>query len=354
MQENELHESAARFYFCTDNHMLRQTFPILFVAFIAFGIGCTNKKSYVLNDSEKNSKEQLSELIKQHPDDAPLYYYRASLYMKNGDGTSALNDMLNAVRTDSSNAEYFLLLGDIYFSKLFIAQAISSFERCVTLDPKNISAELKLAELFLYLKKYQDCIDHADNALRIDKTNSKAYFIKGFMFKETKDTAKAISSFQTAIEQNPTYFDAYIQLGNLLTQKKNKLALNYYDHALQLKKDDPEALYGKAMYYQEKDSIDAAEKLYQKILEATPDYKEALFNLGYIDLVYRSDYKHALEYFSAVCRLDTSDVRAFYNRGLSFEQMKKKDMAEADYRKALSLSPDYELAKEGLKRLGRK
>lgn len=348
-------KSAARFYFCTDNHrMFRRALLILFVACMAFGIGCSNKKSYVLNDSVKNSNEQLTELIKQHPDDANLYYHRASLYMKNRDASSALNDMLNAVRTDSSRAEYFLLLGDIYFSKLFIAQAVSSFEKCLALDPKNITAELKLAELFLYLKKYDDCIQHADNALRIDKTSGKAYFIKGYMFKETKDTARAISSFQTAIEQNPAYFDAYIQLGNLLTQKKNPLALTYYDRALQLQKNNPEALYGKAIFYQENDSVDAAEKIYQKILEANPDYKEALFNLGYINLIYRQNYKKAVEYFTAVSRLDTGDVRAFYNRGLSFEQMKRKDLAEEDYRKALQMSPDYELAQEGLKRLGKK
>ena len=330
---------------------------VLLASILILLAACSQKKSgegHALSDSTKNSVEQLSELIRQNPKDGDLYYYRASLYLKNGDGSSALNDMLNAVRIDSSNAEYFLLLGDIYFSKLFIAQAISSFERCVALDPKNISAELKLAELFLYLKKYHDCLQHADNALRIDKTNAKAYFLKGFMFKEAGDTARAISSFQTATEQNPGYFDAYIQLGNIWALRKNNLALNYYDHALRLKKNNPEALYGKAMYYQENDSIDRAEKLYQEILETTPDYKDALFNLGYIELVHRLDYKNAVEYFSAVCRLDTGDVRAFYNRGLSFEQVKKKDMAEADFHKALQLSPDYELAKEGLKRLGKK
>src|SRR5258706_319846 len=232
------------------------------VLLIAFTIGCSPKNSgekLVLNDSTKNSVEQLSELIKQNPQSADLYFDRASLYMKKGNGSSALNDMLNAVKIDSVKSEYFLLLGDIYFSKLFIAQAISSFEKSIALDPKNIAAELRLAELSLYLKKYQD-----------------------------------------------------------------------------------------------NDSIDTAGKLYQKILETTPDYKDALFNLGYIHLVYKLDYENAAKYFNAVCRLDTGDVRAFYNRGLSFEQMKKKDLAEADFRKALQLKPDYELAKEGLKRLGKK
>ena len=338
--------------------MSKKNFVYVFLSIcFIFLFSCGQKNSgerYQLNDSAKNSASQLTELIKQHPKDADLFFYRASLFLKDRNSNAALTDMESAVSLDSTKPEYFLQLGDIYFSKLFIAKAVSSFEKCISLDSKNISAELKLAELFLYLKKYDSCIQHADNALRIDKTNAKAYFIKGFMFKENKDTAHAISSFQTCIEQNPEYFDAYIQLGNLFSAKKNNLALQYYNKALQLSKNSPEALYGIAMFMQENDSIDAAEKIYQKILEAAPDYKDALFNLGYIQLIYKNGYEKALEYFNAVNRLDTNDVRAVYNRGLCFEQMKKKPAAEADYRKALALNPEYELAKEGLKRLGKK
>ena len=330
-------------------------FLILLSAFFLFGCGTKKPgKEYSLNDSTKNSVEQLTELIKQNPDGGDLFFYRAALYLKNGNSSGALNDMLAAVAIDSTKPEYFLQLGDVYFSKLFIAQAVSSFEKCISLDSKNISAEMKLAELFLYLKKYNDCLRHADNALRIDKTNAKAYFIKGYMFKESGDTSRAMSSFQTAVEQKPEYFDAYLQLGNLFALKKNSLALQYYDKALQLRRNNPEVLYGVAMYYQENDNVDTAEVLYGKILESTPDYKEALFNLGYINLIYKNDFSKALDYFAAVTRLDTNDVRAVYNRGLCFEKLKRKDMAENDYRHALKLSPEYEFAKEGLERLGKK
>jgi tetratricopeptide (TPR) repeat protein len=334
---------------------LRSLFFLLF--YLCLFYSCkpeSGGKNYSLTDSAKNSVEQLTELIKENPEQAELYFYRSGLLLKSGNNSGALSDMLAAVSIDSTKPEYFLQLGDIYFSKLFIAQAISAFEKCISLDSKNISAELKLAELFLYMKKYSDCIQHADNALRIDKTNAKAYFIKGYMFRETGDTARAISSFQTAVEQKPEYFDAYMQLGNLFTHRQNPLALQYYDKALQLRKNNADVLYGIAMFMQENDNTDSAEVLYLKILESSPDYKEALFNLGYINLIYNNQFEKAVEYFSAVHRLDTNDVRALYNRGLCFEQMKKKDMAESDYRHALTRKPDYELAKEGMKRLGKK
>jgi tetratricopeptide (TPR) repeat protein len=334
---------------------LKQNFFLILVFYFLFSCGTKKgEPGYSLTDSTKNSVEQLSSLIAQHPKDAALFSHRAALFMKSGNSSSAMNDMLAAVAIDSTEPEYFLQLGDIYFSRLFIAQAISSFEKCITLDNKNIAAELKLAELFLYLKKYSDCIKHSDNALRIDKTNAKAYFIKGFMFKETGDTTRAVSSFQTAVEQNPEYFDAFIQLGNLFSLKKSALALEYYNKALNLRKNSEEALYGVAMFFQENDNVDSAEAIYHKILETSPDYKEALFNIGYINLIYNDNFNKALDYFAAVNRLDTSDIRATYNRGLCFEKLKQKDLAERDYRKALQHNPEYELAKEGLKRLGKK
>src|SRR5947207_7795453 len=120
------------------------------------------------------------------------------------------------------------------------------------------------------------------------------------MFKETGDTTHAVSSFQTATEQNPEYYDAFIQLGNLFSLKKNNLALQYYDKALELKRNSPEALYGKAMFFQENEETDTAEVLYLKILESAPDYKDALFNLGYINLIYKNDLGKAIEYFNVV------------------------------------------------------
>jgi tetratricopeptide (TPR) repeat protein len=353
----ECHDDKLGFVICSNMHILKNLRSLFFLLLcLSFLFSCKPKsreEKYSLSDSTKNSAEQLTELIKQNPNQAELFYYRSKLYLNTGNNNGALSDMLAAVAIDSSRSEYFLQLGDIYFSKLFVARAISSFEKCVSLDSKNIFAELKLAELFLYLKKYADCIQHADKALLIDKTNAKAYYIKGYMFKETGDTMGAISSFQTAVEQKPEYFDACMQLGYLFTMKKNALALQYYEKARQLRRNNPDVLYGIAMFMQENDFVDSAEVLYQAILESTPDYKEAIFNLGYINLIYNNNFERALEYFSAVHRLDTNDVRAIYNRGLCFEKLRKKENAESDYRKALQLDPKYVLAQEGLKRIGK-
>ena len=47
---------------------------------------------------------------------------------------------------------------------------------------------------------------------------------------------KAITHYKTAIKINPTYFQAYVNLGTLLAQQGNlKEAINYFQEALRLK-----------------------------------------------------------------------------------------------------------------------
>ena len=56
--------------------------------------------------------------------------------------------------------------------------------------------------------------------LKIDETIAKGYFLKGMCYKESGDTTRAISSFQTACEQDNQYYDAYVETGRLFAAKK--------------------------------------------------------------------------------------------------------------------------------------
>ena len=75
--------------------------------------------------------------------------------------------------------------------------------------------------------------------------------MKGMNYKEIKDTAKAISSMQTAVEQDQTYYSAYIQLGILCAAQKNPLAVQYYKNAMRIQPNSTEAWYDLGKYYQD-------------------------------------------------------------------------------------------------------
>ena len=53
------------------------------------------------------------------------------------------------------------------------------------------------------------------------------------MYKERGDTARAINSFQNAVDEDPYYIDAYRHLANLLDNMGSPLAVQYFDNVLQ-------------------------------------------------------------------------------------------------------------------------
>jgi tetratricopeptide (TPR) repeat protein len=49
----------------------------------------------------------------------------------------------------------------------------------------------------------QEAINEINEVLKLEKSNPKAYYLKGVIYKESGDTSLAVSSFMTAIEQDP-------------------------------------------------------------------------------------------------------------------------------------------------------
>lgn len=293
----------------------------------------------------------LNERISKDTTDAEAYYSRAKLFLQRGILQQAFQDAGKAVSLDSGKAAYYLLLADISFRGLQIHKAVQAFERCLQLEPDNMEANLKLSELYMYLKAYPKSIDYANAVLRIDNRNARAYFIKGFVYKESGDTARAVSSFTTAVEMDPDYYDAYIQLGLIYGAKGNDLAIQYYSNALKVRPGSEEALYNRGFYYQEDSQLQKAEEDYQAILAKNSSYKEAWYNLGFIELVNRKNYPAAIKNFSAAINIDEHYVEAYYNRGLAYEFSGDMESAIKDYRAALNIFPNYGLALDRLELL---
>ena len=80
-------------------------------------------------------------------------------------------------------------------------------------------------------------------------------------------------------------------------------------------------------------------------------FRDAHYNIGYINLVYLLDFKAASECFTKAIEIDSLYAESWYNRGLSYEQLKEYQKAYEDYQKALKLKVNYDKAIEGLNRL---
>ena len=334
--------------------MIRILSPI--VALLIFITACTSSAEKTKNDnlskkdtliSEINSPElkQLNGLLKADPNNPHLYYKRGKVYFKFKDYEAAIEDAKRSLKIDSlTNDTFYILLTDASFYSGKTRQAKEALERCIKNIPNSTQGYLKLAELFFYVKKYQECINNINNALKINSSLSLGYFLKGMCYKESRDTNLAISSFQTACEQDDKYYDAFMETGRLFAAKKSNLCIEYFNNALRIDPKSTEAIYFVAKFYQDTKRIPLAIDAYNKLVSVDKKNQYALYNLGAINYSYLKDVEKAKNYFSQAIDVNPEYADAYLARGICFEDLKNKTDAEADYRMAVQYKPNFDPA----------
>jgi len=347
-------------------HWLDQSFEIIIMEYRKFfaavilisiagwlSMSCSGDKMKSASNETTavDSLSVLNERISSDSLDVSLYNQRARYLLKRKQFNSALQDIRKAIEISPSNPSLFLTLSDIYLGQGKIRQSAESLEKVIELDPKNNDAYLKLAELGLIVRSYDKAFEFTAKALELKPRNPVAYFIRGYASLETGDTLSAVDNFVKAVNQDQDYFEAILQLGVLFSEKKDRRAFDYLNSAVRLRPSSTDALYALAMYHQGNNELEPAKDLYDKILNINPQDKYALFNLGYIALVFEDRYVNAEEYFSRAITADPSYTDAYYNRGFARELLRDYSNARLDYQQALRIDPDYSLAIDALNRL---
>lgn len=306
--------------------------------------------SNVLPDDRPEALKELTKKILASPDNVDLYNQRAAYYIEQELYLEGYKDLQTAFAIDSMNPLLYVTLSDYYISQEQSSNARKALEDGLKKNPENIDINVKLAELLFLAREYEKSFTYINAALRKNKFLAKGYFLKGMNYKEMGKEKEAISGFRTAIEQNPDYYDAYMQLGLLFDEKKDKLAPQYYTSAIRVQEKNPEAWYARAMHYQTTNDLEKAKSDYHSILAFDSTYFNAWYNLGF--LCYEAEKKDsAYHFFDKAIKADYKQPKGYYMRGLCMEQQNKIEQAKADYQQALKLDPSFYLALQGMERL---
>jgi tetratricopeptide (TPR) repeat protein len=186
--------------------------------------------------------------------------------------------------------------------------------------------------------------------MRKNVYDPEAYFIKGMVYKDMKDTAKAISSFQTAVQVAPDYKDAIVQLGLMFTAKKDPIGLKYLETAYAMDTTDVFPVYAIGVYYQDINDYPQAKEQYRRCIIRNRHYADAFFNMGYI-LMQQDSAAKAWRQYDMVTKIDPLNASAYYNRGICSEMMDSLKNAVNDYQQAARLDTGYTSPRDALKRL---
>lgn len=313
---------------------------------------CTNGKKET--EESKDKIAQLTENIKADSTNPKNYFDRATAYSQKSMFDLAYFDMEKAIKINPSDPEYLMLYSDLSFRMNKVKDARDALVKVREMQPSNYNAAFKLAEIFLYTNNQDQSLHYLDTVLQKDPKNTKALLMQGFNLKEKKDTAAAIASFRNAVAIDPNFYEAQIQLGLLMYLQNNKLCVDYYTNALNIKANSEEAMYGLALWYQDHQEYNKAIQYYTDIIQINPKNKNAHFNLGYIHHEYLKVYDQAIKHYSDAIKADPNYAEAYYNQGLCYEYVGNISAAKDDFSKALQIkNGNYPHAQEGLQRVSR-
>lgn len=331
-------------------------FAVLALLFLLMGgvgnPGCKPKsENSPLASDSSDELNRLNAQIESQPQNPDAWFARSRYFSKNQLFDKAGLDAQKALSIDSGRADIWLHLADLSFTTKKVEQAGKQIERALQIDPEGEDANLRMGELQYYLGKYPESFKHLDVVIRKNPYQARAYFTKGMAFKEMGDTGLAISSFQTATEQDPSYFHAWMQLGQLHAEKQSDLAVLYFKNAIQVNPAKQESYYALAFYYQQTGRVQQAMTTYLQLLEIDTKHVPSMHNLGFLLLFEKNQPDQALVWFEKALKLDPEFVQAQYHKGYCLELLDKKSEALLAYRAALALNPNMTLAQQGLKRL---
>ncbi len=333
---------------------------LFFFCFLIFS--CTENKE------SKNYQSEivlLSKQISKEPKNIKLLLDRVNYNLSKNNYESAIYDLKQCVLLDSLNADIRYKIGESYFNlskksqKIeHINSSIFHLKKAVKIDEKNYLSLSLLGEIFLAFRgldenKFIQSISYFNKSLTINYNQEKTHLLLGYAYKYLQNNDMAIKFFSNAININPKFKEAYIEMAHTYHLQKDTLAISYYNNALSLDSFDVQLLYNKAIFYQEMMDWNNALDSYYELHKVDPFHADGHYNLGFIHMELQL-YDIATNNFSDAIYSNSNYYQAYYSRGICFETLGNIAQAESDYKRAIEINSNYDFAITALKNLKNK
>ena len=149
---------------------------------------------------------------------------------------------------------------------------------------------------------------------------------------------------QKAVELDNTIPAVYVTLAQIHDEQgKHDLAVQEFQHALQLNPNDGAALEGMAKSYESAGRIADAEKAFERAVALRPNYWGGYNDLGNFYHLH-GKFPQAIAAFKQALRLTPNNAEVYFNLGATYEDQggeQSLGLAEQALKKSIAISPSY-------------
>jgi len=238
---------------------------------------------YGRSDLANKAIEEYRQAIDADPTSEYLTAGLAELYAKTGRIRDAVLEAQDIIKRDPNNLEARKLLGRIYLRSLGDMQAsnngsqnvlklaIEQYEQIVKIEPDNVEDHLLLGRLYSLNKDLQKAENEFKTAVKLQPDSEEAVTTLAYLYNEEGDTSRA-TQVLSAIPEASRSAKLYSALGYTYEQQKQyKNAISAYRHAIEMDRDNLDAIRGLAQNLMNDGQADAALEQYKVIADANPE-----------------------------------------------------------------------------------
>ncbi len=166
--------------------------------------------------------------------------------------------------------EESLSIGKNAYQLLYFGQyeeSLNLAKLAVKINKKNEKLWLILAEAQIANKLYKKALNSLNKAEKINSSIVEIYFAKSNVYIQTSELKNAQSALEKALKIEPNNYKTIFQLGNIFLMEKNySQALKLFDKSVKIKPDFWQAINNQGLAYFEKDNVSLSIKLFEKAI----------------------------------------------------------------------------------------
>jgi tetratricopeptide (TPR) repeat protein len=260
------------------------------------------------------------------------------------------------LKTSPDDVDAHKMLGRIYLRQLgeneggvsssspsgnVLDQAITEFEKIVSLQPRSVEDRMVLGQLYTVKHDQTKAEEQFKIARSIEPDSEDVVLNLARLYAESGDIQHAITVLESVPVTDRTPKIEFTLGAAYAQSKKPKDAIAAYQRAEDMEPGDPRTIDALAEALFNNDQYDEALKQYQQLAAADPENTEALIHISEIQR-HQGKYEDALATIQKALKMDTTSLEAGYNEGLLYDVLGRFSDAEQAYLSMLdesSVSP---------------
>lgn len=281
---------------------------------------------------------------------AGLYFRRGELLSRNNLHELAAEDYKKSWELQPEETT-----GIRYASTLSILgqtdDAIRLLKDCMQKYPANTNFPGLLGDCYVQSGRMNQALALYDTMLIKDSLDFEAWYERGLLLEQAKDTAGAIASLKKAYALQPVNTYA-LELAHIYAEQGNDKALQLCDEVMSkdTRNELVDPIFIKGIFYSNTARYKKAIIQFDSCIGRDWKFTDAYLEKG-IALFQQKNYEEALKTFLMTIKVSNTYPDGYYWVGRCYEATGSKDDAVLYYQRAFALDKDFTEAAAAIKRL---